>query len=71
MDTFLRLAGLGTLIIGLQLVTPDRSSASAIGNQLREFSCIEKSTPGLPIYNNYEPPNNGGPSSGGQGSGTR
>lgn len=71
MDTFLRLAGLGTLIVGLQLVTPDRSSSTEIGNQLREFSCLQKSSSLLPIYNDYDPPNNGAPTESGQGSGTR
>ncbi|MGA9382199.1 MAG: hypothetical protein WBV73_25855 [Phormidium sp.] len=71
MDTLLRLAGLGILLVGLQLVTPERSNAAAIINQQREFSSVEKSTPVLPISNNYDPPNNGGPADGGQGSGTR
>lgn len=71
MDTFLRLASLGTLILGLQLLIPESSSANAIGNQLKDFSCPEKSASVLPIYNDYDPPNNGAPSEGGQGSGTR
>ena len=71
MDTFLRLASLGTLIVGLQLVSPDRSSSTVISNQLREFSCLEKSASVLPIYNDYDPPNNGAPTESGQGSGTR
>jgi len=71
MSTFLRLASLGTLIAGLQLFTPDRSSATVIGNQLREFSSAVESNQALPIDNNYSPPNNGGPKSGSQGSGTR
>jgi hypothetical protein len=71
MDTFLRLAGLGTLIVGLQLVTLDVSSAAALNNDLKESICAEKSTSVVPNYNNYEPPNNGGPSSSNQGSGTR
>lgn len=71
MDTFLRLASLGTLLVGLQLLTPERSSASVISNQLRECSSVEKSTAVLPIYHDYDPPNNGAPTEGGQGSGTR
>lgn len=71
MDTFLRLASLGTLLLGLQLLIPESSSANAIGNQLRKFSCPEQSASVLPIYNDYDPPNNGAPSEGGQGSGTR
>lgn len=70
MDTFLRLASLGTLLVGLQLVAPVRSSATVINPNIREFSVEEKSTPVLPIYDNYTPPNNGGPDSD-QGSGTR
>lgn len=72
MNTFLRLAGLGTLLLGLQLFTPERSSATVINHDLSEFSCVEQSTTVLPINHNYDPPNNGGPSSGSnQGSGTR
>ncbi|MFB2938264.1 hypothetical protein ACE1B6_23710 [Aerosakkonemataceae cyanobacterium BLCC-F154] len=72
MDTFLRLAGLGTLIVGLQLVAPESSSASTIAPHFKNFTTTEKSTVVLPIDRNYDPPNNGGPSSGGsQGSGTR
>ena len=70
MDTFVRLAGLGTLIVGLQLVSPERSIATVISNPMAEVSCAEKSTPTLPIYN-FEPPDNGGPTDSGQGSGTR
>lgn len=71
MDTFLRLASLGTLIVGLQVVTPESSSATAISNQLREFSSVEQTTSVRPIYEDYDPPNNGGPTESGQGSGTR
>ncbi|OKH33680.1 hypothetical protein NIES2119_22410 [[Phormidium ambiguum] IAM M-71] len=71
MDTFLRLASLGTLIVGLQVVVPESSSATAISNQLRQFSSVEQSTAVSPIYEDYDPPNNGGPTESGQGSGTR
>lgn len=71
MDTFLRLASLGTLIVGLQVVTPESSNATAISNQLREFSSVEQTTFVPPIYEDYDPPNNGGPTESGQGSGTR
>lgn len=71
MDTFLRLASLGTLILGLQVVVPESSSATAISNQLKEFFSVEQSTSVSPIYEDYDPPNNGGPTESGQGSGTR
>lgn len=71
MDTFLRLASLGTLLVGLQLVILEGSSASVITDRLRDCSSVEKSTAVLPIYDDYDPPNNGAPTEGGQGSGTR
>lgn len=71
MSTFLRLAGLGTLIAGLQLVTPEISSATVINNHLRNFSSEATFNQVLPKYNNYSPPNNGEPESANQGSGTR
>ncbi|MFB2897770.1 hypothetical protein ACE1CI_33050 [Aerosakkonemataceae cyanobacterium BLCC-F50] len=71
MSTFLRLAGLGTLIAGLQLVTPETSSATVINNHLGNFSSGARSNPVWRVYNNYTPPNNGAPKGANQGSGTR
>ncbi|MFB2834435.1 hypothetical protein [Floridanema evergladense] len=71
MSTFLRLASLGTLMAGLQLVIPEKSTATLINNQIREFSSSAESNQILPLNNKYSPPNNGGPKNGNQGSGTR
>lgn len=71
MSTFLRLAGLGTLMAGLQLVTPETSSATVINNYQGNFSSGARSNQVLPMYNNYSPPDNGAPKDADQGSGTR
>lgn len=71
MDTFLRLAGIATLVIGGSWMTPAIAGPSADPGESTDILFAQTSVIRSTLLSDYEPPNNGGPSTDTQGAGGR
>lgn len=62
MDTFLRLAGIATLVIGANWMTPAIASTTANASESTDLLSPQILIIRSTLLSDYEPPNNGGPS---------